>query len=334
MDKFENLMALYQACASLKQANITGGARCDNILSKKPPDRPYSKRGISITLNTIERAQALKRPAIKHLFLDSHRLWDHEHSIRSPLCWLNSIVLVMVVLVILWFARLLILIPLRLLTRMRYQSRGDPIFQSPARTDPSVTIAQPDDNGEMKNNFTGRMSITTSKPPTGETVGDVRRRLKNKVHQKEDEIRSKVSWHPSDASSSLSTLVNQDHSPDGEVQHSGLIELKREGQKRNFLDPDTGELLHLSPWKSRKQSQENEESDESFDEGEVSKMITQMGVGSAVLGGGTAAEEQLHKKAQAESEKKPQQMGDSLAGLATSEESSAKDALLGQNSSG
>ncbi|KAL8823096.1 MAG: hypothetical protein Q9191_006180 [Dirinaria sp. TL-2023a] len=281
-----------------------------------------------MALNSIQKAHRLKTLKIKHLFRVS-RLWEHEHSIRSPLCWLNSILLVIGTLVILW----VILSPLRLLTRMRYQSRRNESFTpgSAARANPSVTITQTDADGELRNYYTGPMSITTSKPPDGETIGDVRRRLKNKFHEKEDKMRRKVSWNPSDASSSVSTLVNNEHSADGEVQHSGLIELKPKGQKRNFFDPDTGELLHLSPWKSRKQSQESEESDESLDEGEVHKMITQMGVGSAVLGGGTAAEEQLHKKAQAESENRPQQMGDSLAGLVTNDEFSAKDALLGKH---
>ena len=168
----------------------------------------------------------------------------------------------MCALLILWVARLVILIPLRLLTRMRYQSRRDPVFRSPARTEPPVNQTHPDASGEQTGDSTGRMSGTTYKASNREIVGVVRRQLKN-----------------------------------------------------------------FPPWKSRKQSQENEDSDES-----PHKMIAQMGIGSAVLVGGRAAEEPLHKKAQTESEKKPQQTGDSLAGLGTNEECSAKDALLGKHS--
>ena len=187
-------------------------------------------------------------------------------------------------------------------------------------TEPTVRVAQDHHEG------------TQSHVPIRYTIGDVRQRMKHKLHEKEDSVRSKFSLHGSDASSSVTTLVNSDHIPDGKIHDGNLIELKQTGQKRTFEDPDTGEILHLSPWKSRKQSQEDEDSDESLDEGEIPKRIAQMGVGSAVLGGGTAAEEQLHKKAQAESEKKPQQMGDSLAGLVTNEQLSAKDALLGNHS--
>ena len=211
---------------------------------------------------------------------------------------------------------------------LRRTSRTEPVFQSPARTEGS-TIRHLHPDGHSIEDRTGPVEIERRQPGLGSTL---KHRMKQKAHDKKTDIKSKVSWHSASASSSAVTLVGDGDEGYGKhnEHHDGLIELKQTNGTRNFLDPETGETLHLAPWKSTHDSSEEEEEQESFEKlekGTIQRKLTEMSIGSAILGGGTAAETSLHEKAQAEKRKQSQQMGDSLAGLVSNEPSSIKDAF-------
>lgn len=214
---------------------------------------------------------------------------------------------------------------------LRYQSRTETIYQSAARNEGSMQVTQHYASGSETENLSGPLELTRSIPPTGSTINNVRRRLVPNIHDREAAIKSKISLRPSLASSSTSTLFNEDRWAEEAEHHDGLIELKRTKDTRNFLDPETGETLHLSRWKSRKESRDEKDEDEDIDKGDVHRIITQMGVGSAVFGGGTAAMQALHEKAQV----KPNwhhhlQTSNTLADLATNDDpASVGDALKG-----
>jgi len=157
----------------------------------------------------------------------------------------------------------------------------------------------------------------------------VRRRLVHKLHDTEAATKSRISLRPSTAGSSTSTLISDDRWVKEAEHRNELIELKRTKDTRNFLDPETGETLHLSPWRSRKESRDDGDGNKDLDKGHVQHIITQMGVGSAIFGGGTAAEKALHEQAQAELNRHPRQMGDTLADLVTNDPASVGDALKG-----
>ena len=215
-----------------------------------------------------------------------------------------------------------------LLFHLRRTSRTEPVFQAPALTAGS-TIDHLYPDGRLVKHHTGPVEIEKRKPGLGPTL---RNRLKQKAHDKKTDIKSKVSWTSGSASSSAITLVeggdegNRKH----DEHHDGLIELKQTNGTRNFLDPDTGETLHLRPWKSTHDSSEEEKEQEPFEKlekGTIQRTLTEMSIGSAILGGGTAAETSLHEKAQAEKREQSQHMGDSLAGLVSNEPCSIKDAF-------
>ena len=215
-----------------------------------------------------------------------------------------------------------------LLFHLRRTSQTEKIFQSPARTEGS-TIHYRYPDGRSVKDHTGPVEIQKRQPGLGSTL---RHRLKQKAHDKKTDIKSKVSWKSSSASSSAATLVVDGDEGNGEhdEHHDGLIELKQTNGTRNFLDPETGETLHLAPWKSTHDSSEEEEEQEPFEKlekGTIQRKLTEMSIGSAILGGGTAAETSLHEKAQAEKTKQSQQMGDSLTGLVSNEPCSIKDAF-------
>lgn len=223
----------------------------------------------------------------------------------------------------------LVVIAMCLMLLIRYQSRTETVFQSAARNEESIQVTQHYPGGPETESLSGPLELSWSIPPTGETINKVRRRLVHNIHAKEAAIKSKISLRPATASSSSSTLLGDRLWPKASEHHDGLIELKRKNGTRNFLVPETGETLHLSPWKSRKESRDDEDEDGELDRGDVSRVITQMGVGSAVFGGGAAAERALHEQAQAEPNQHPRQMGDTLASLLTNEPASVGDALKG-----
>ena len=297
------------------QAGITtGGAQCDNILAKGPPPRPYSKRDLEATLHKAFGGS---------YGLGAVHAGDNGRKDWNGSTWLSTFT-VMVCIVLIFLAACL-------LYRLRYQSRTETVFQSPARNEGSVGVSQHYPEGSKTENLDGPLRVPRSIPPTGDTNNSVRRRLVHKLHDEETETKGKVSWRRSIAGSSTSTVVGDDQWTKDTENHDKLIELKRTDKTRNFLNPDTGETLHLSPWKSRKESRDdNDDNDDKqdVDKGDVLHTIAQMGVGSAVFRGGTAAEKPLHEKAQAEPHRHPQQTGDTLAGLVTNEPS-VGDALKG-----
>ena len=216
-----------------------------------------------------------------------------------------------------------------LLDYLRRGSRTQTVFQSPARSQGSVRVTQHHPDGPSIDDSRGPVEIRKYQPDLGSSI---RHRVKQKAHDKKTDLKSKISWKPVSASSSATTLVETGDKPeqDHEEHHDGLIELKQTNGTRNFHDPETGETLHLSPWKSTHDSSDEESEEEPFEKlekGTIQRTLTEMSVGSAILGGGKAAENSLHEKAQAESKSQPQQMGDTLAGLVTTESSSVKEAF-------
>lgn len=245
---------------------------------------------------------------------------EHTSNRWTSLSWLSILVIVVATIAIAFAGYVT--------SWLRYHPRRGTVFQSPARHEGTVEVTHHHPEGPHKESLQGPMEVMRSISPTGKTINSLRRRLMSSIHDK-GEIKSRVSLRPSVASSSGSTLVDEDQGHEDVEHHDGLIELKRTGDTRNFFDPDTGETLHLSPWKSRKESRDDDEGNEHLNKGAVRQTIAQMGVGSAVLGGGTAAEEPLHEHAQTKSHKHPQQMGDLLAGIVTNQPCSVGDALKG-----
>ena len=216
-----------------------------------------------------------------------------------------------------------------LLHYLRRRSRTQAVFQSPVRSEGSVRVTHHHPDGPLIDDSRGPIQIRKHQPGCDFSV---RRRIKQKAHDKKSDVKSKISWKPTTASSSATTLIGGDAEPDKvhEEHHDGLIELKQTDGTRNFLDPETGETLHLSPWKSTHDSSEEEDDEEPFeklDKGTIQRKLTEMSIGSAMLGGGMVAEKSLQEKAQAEAKAKPQQVGDSLASLVTNESSSIKEAF-------
>lgn len=217
-----------------------------------------------------------------------------------------------------------------LLLYLRQAPPTETVFQSPARSEGSVRITHDHPEGPLIDEPKGPIEIRRRQPSTSSLI---RHRLKQKAHDTKTDIKSKVSWGPGldSGNSSAVTLVEEesDQSKEHDEHHDGLIELKQTNGTRNFFDPDTGETLHLAPWKSTHDSSDEEEDEhlDHLEKGTIQRKLTEMSIGSAMLVGGKAAETSIHEQAQAEKKKQSQQMGDSLAGLVSSEPASIKAAF-------
>ena len=216
-----------------------------------------------------------------------------------------------------------------LLRYLRRPPRTETVFQSPARSDGSVRITHHHPEGPRIDESEGPIEIRRRQPSTSSLL---RHRVKQKAQDKKTEIKSKISWPGSvSGNSSAVTLVGSedDQNKQHDEHHDGLIELKQTNGTRNFFDPDTGETLHLARWKSTHDSSDEEEEEhlDHLEKGTIQRKLTEMSIGSAMLVGGKAAETSIHEQAQAEKKKHSQQMGDSLAGLVSSEPASIKEAF-------
>ncbi len=191
----------------------------------------------------------------------------------------------------------------------------------------------------------GPIQIIKRHPPENQAPGEIRRRINRDRYHQEDDVpidEGGLPWEPMLKNGSEDTLVaarTESNSrrvsivtgPD-EGLHDGLIELKpTENTKntKNFLNPETGDSYHLSPWKSTHDDDEDKEllhNEKSKPEGTVKRAILGMGVGAAALANGKAIEDDIAESLQ-KKERIPQQTGDCLAGEVTNEKATGKPAL-------
>ncbi|KAG6988515.1 hypothetical protein G7Y79_00072g097770 [Physcia stellaris] len=318
---------LLQSCATLIQANRSINSLCKKILDEGPRERPFYKR----SFNEIARRQGQRlkdkiigwndgifeiTPGYNPTGVWGNKPVNDRNSHSSRVIWMGCIVAFGIGVVLLLY--------------LRQPSRTETVFQSPARSEGSVRIIHDHPEGPVVDEPRGPIEIRRRQPSTSLLV---RHRLKQKAHDKKTDIKSKISWRPGSlsANSSAVTLVGEedDQSKEHDEHHDGLIELKQSNGTRNFFDPDTGETLHLAPWKSTHDSSEEEDEEhlDHLEKGTIQRKLTEMSIGSAMFVGGNAAETAIHEQAQAEKKKQSQQMGDSLAGLVSSEPASIKEAF-------
>lgn len=111
-------------------------------------------------------------------------------------------------------------------------------------------------------------------------------------------------------------------------KHDNLIELETGGRDKTFFDPETGEFIHLTPWKST--------GDEEFHglepnrKGSIKRAFAQMTLGATGWAGGKNIDDQLAEELQANSrgeekkESNPQEPGDCVTGSSTNMAPSGK----------
>lgn len=323
------------------QANRSVNSLCKKILDEGPRERPFYKRSLHgiarrqrqrlkdkiIGLNDgifeitpeYSATPAAYKPASEahqlHVFWGSKPVNDHS-SHSSQVIWMGCIVAFGIGVVLLLY--------------LRQPPPTETVFQSPARSEGSVRITHDHPEGPVVDEPRGPIEVRRRQPSTKPLVRH------RPTHDEETDIKSKISWGPrslsgNSSADTLGTSVGEedDQCKGDDEHHDGLIELKQTNGTRNFEDPDTGETIHLAPWTSTHDNSDEEEEEhlDHLEKGTIQRKLTEMGIGSAVFVGGNAAETAIHEQAQAEKKKQSQQMGDSLAGLVSSEPASIKEAF-------
>lgn len=114
--------------------------------------------------------------------------------------------------------------------------------------------------------------------------------------------------------------------------HDNLIELETNGPNKTFFDPETGEFIHLTPWKST--GYEDVHGLKPDGKGSTKRALIQMTLGGAGWAGGKNIDDQLAEELQAnskavESEKSKQhQAGDCVTGDMAHEAPSGKPTMV------
>lgn len=219
-----------------------------------------------------------------------------------------------------------------LLVFARRKSRVGGVFHSPARSDVQVTRH----NQGGTETITGQsVKIKKQNPEDYQYAGQLRQRIRNVQNQNENDSKDDAAWQP--YNSSTDTLVNPltGSNPSkvsiindsADEEHKGLIELETTGGNKAFFDPETGEFVHLTPWKSTHSDGEGSDDNHSLkadDRGSIKSALAHMATGGAAWAGGKEVDDMLKMKIR-EADRRiekveiPQRAGDSLAGQVTNE---------------
>ena len=106
-----------------------------------------------------------------------------------------------------------------------------------------------------------------------------------------------------------------------------LIELETEGPSKTFFNPESGEFIHLTPWKST--GGEESHGLQPDGEGSAKRALAQMTIGATGLAAGKSIDDQLAIELQANSKgREKHQAGDCVTGHMTNEEPSAKSTMV------
>ena len=110
-----------------------------------------------------------------------------------------------------------------------------------------------------------------------------------------------------------------------EENHENLIELKTEGPDKTFFDPETGEFLHLTQWKSTGNNEVHGLRPDR--KGSIRRAFAMMTLGGTGWAGGKSIDDQLAEELQANS-KVVAQAGDGITGDMINEVPSGKPTLV------
>ena len=213
-----------------------------------------------------------------------------------------------------------------LLAFARRRSREGEPLQSVARND--VLVTRHHEKGTET--VTGQgVHVIKHNPDHNHYPSHLRRRIQSVQAEDENDPDEAAAWQPINSSSD--TLVNPLTGPNpskvsitdrsANEKHEGLIELETTGDNKTFFDPETGEFIHLTPWKSPNKDDESNDdhSSKAATKGDITRTIPRMATGLAAWAGGKDIDDVVEKITDAKNKRIPQRAGDCLAGLVTNE---------------
>ncbi len=251
-------------CADPKQANQSIDQKRKERIARGVPDPLYNlwKRiPQSSTDFPATTSNSMKRDFTKACIFSIDGCQAQQDNSSMPPWYLLAIVFVSTVLVVGWFG---------LWFGRRQPPKGD-VFTSPARFDYQI-IRHHESGPEV---LTGQAArFIRHRPDEDQYPGELRRSIQ--LGEADGDADDRSAWQP--YNSSMDILVNPwaGHNPSKvsitnhaeDEKHEGLIELETAGDNKTFFDPETGEFIHITPWKS---TQDDDNSVKADDKGSVKR---------------------------------------------------------------
>ena len=224
-----------------------------------------------------------------------------------------------------------------LLAFARRRSRDGESLQSAARNDVLVTRAK---GKETETVAEQDVRVVKHNADHDHYPGQIRRRFQLLQAEDDKGTGEVATWQTinSSFSSSSETLAGSLTGSDprkvsitdrsANETHEGLIELKTTGDNKTYFDPETGEFIHLTPWKSTHKDDDESKDSHSGNAAtkkDTARAIARMATGIGAYAGGKGVDDALAREiADAENKRIAQRAGDCLAGLVTNERPSGR----------
>ncbi|MCJ1266897.1 hypothetical protein MMC22_006782 [Lobaria immixta] len=170
-------------------------------------------------------------------------------------------------------------------------SRTHPVNTSPAHTE--VTVTRYHREGPATTSSLGPQRFTRDYPRDNHPLGEIRRWL---VSQEESRDSIEHDGYLSDLgskNSSENTLVGSLTGSEiskvsistghDNKHHDGLLEFRSSDSTKHFLDPNTGEFIHLTPWKCPDGGDKDSTAKVKPKHGDISHVVAKLGAGSAAF---------------------------------------------------
>ena len=303
-----------------RQANLTNfetsSTECQQIFAQGVTRSPYhlGKRILRRASSFVVKVKRAELQTLSNSFHQALRI--------SETFWLLAPVFATVAIgaILLAFAR-------------RRSRDGEPV-QSAARSDILVTRVR---GKETETVAEQDVRVVKHNADHDHYPGQLRRRLQQEENVKGASGVAAGHTINSSISSSSETLVNSLPGSDPQrvsitdrsanETHEGLIELETTGDNKTYFDPETGEFIHLTPWKSpHKDDDESKDnhSGKAATKKDTARAIALMATGIGAYAGGKDVDDALAREiTDAENRRIAQRAGDSIAGLVTNENPSA-----------
>lgn len=314
-------------CGQLNSTGVTLGQNCKKLLSNNTADvtlPPFShwKRTWIATLRV--GSTLLEDGFTKRSTLPTDELgYD---AVNLSLSKFSSVAIIL--------ASTVIMGGLSLIVFRRYWSNEE-VFTSPVRSDWQFTWYHQE--GPETVSGEGYRMIRCNPAdnhPLGQLRQGIRRSQPNAVENPTSEptwVSHNTSedtlvglWKDTKWGTSKVSLTNDA----SDEKHENLIELETDGPNKTFFDPETGEFIHLTPWKST--GDEEVHGLKPDGKGSTKRALIRMTLGASGWAGGKNIDDQLAEELQANSkgvkkkELKPHQAGDCITGDMANEVPSGK----------
>lgn len=212
----------------------------------------------------------------------------------------------------------------------RHYWRSEEVFTSPVRSDWQFTRH----HQEGPETVSGEgYQIVRRNPEDDHLLGQLRQRIRSSQPNAVENPTGEPTWRfqntsedtlvgPWDGTTWGTSKVSLTDNASNET-HDNLIELDTEGPSKTFFDPETGEFIHLTPWKSTGDDEIHGLQPDG--KGSTKRALAQMTIGATSWAASKNIDDQLAEVLQANSKGQEQHsVGDCVTGNMTNEEPSAK----------